>query len=61
MAERDIELHAPDWVAKKFNLTRRHVRWLTDTGQLPVYRLGHRTLRYSREDVEAFLAKKRKV
>ena len=40
-------------VAAQLNITIENVRWLRRTGKLPYVKLGHRTVRFHRSDVES--------
>jgi excisionase family DNA binding protein len=52
----DPRVYTLDEVAQLVKVARRTVEHWVRSGRLPVQRLGHRTVRVRREDLEAFLS-----
>ena len=55
----DDELLTAEQVAIMLKVSAATVKRWTNSGDLDAERLGHRTLRYRRADVEAFLRRRR--
>ncbi len=64
--DKDAHIHVDTWMkvpeaAEHFRVPRSRMYFLIQQGELPAVRVGERSIRVNRREVEQFLAEKRRI
>ncbi len=64
--DKDAHIHLHTWMkvpeaAEHFRVPRSRMYFLIQNGELPAVRIGERSIRVNRREVEQFLAEKRRI